>query len=131
MALGSRGTYSEKLRIGRGANRARSESLTQRFRMSLPLHALLLTTLTISCSWSAVVRGAVLYGIGSIVYTRKLKQHYGVIIATDFIPGIHDEADSYIDPWDGTKLTGNNVQWLAAKVTPKPYSNHTPMYTFH
>ena len=82
----------------------------------------LCTTLIHSHSWSAVVRGAVLYGVGGIVHSRKLKQHYGVKIMTHFIPGIHDEADSYIDPFNGTKLASSNVDWLAAKVTPNPYT---------
>lgn len=80
------------------------------------------TTLIQSYSWSAVVRGAVLYGVGGIVHTRKLKQHYGVTMKAHFIPGIHNEARAYIDPFDGRKLVSHNVEWLAAKVTPNPYT---------
>lgn len=66
-------------------------------------------------SWSAVVRGAVLHGVEGIVHTRKLKQHYGVVIATKFEAGLHDEEDSFIDPYYKTKYTRDNVEWLAAK----------------
>jgi hypothetical protein len=75
-------------------------------------------TLTRTYSWSAVVRGAVLYGVGGIVHTRKLKQHYGVKLAAPFISGTHDEADAFVDVFYGTKYTRDNVRWLAAKVTP-------------
>ena len=67
-------------------------------------------------SWSAVVRGAVLHEVESIVHTRKLKQHYGVVIAKRFKPGVHDEEDSFTDPYYDTKYTRDNVEWLAAKV---------------
>ncbi|PWW74262.1 actin-like ATPase domain-containing protein [Tuber magnatum] len=66
-------------------------------------------------SWSAVVRGAVLHGIEGIVHTRKLKQHYGVVIAKKFEVGVHDEDDSFTDPYYETKYTRDNVEWLAAK----------------
>ncbi|KAG0124762.1 hypothetical protein HOY82DRAFT_617537 [Tuber indicum] len=65
--------------------------------------------------WSAVVRGAVLHGLEGIVHTRKLKQHYGVIIAKRFEAGVHDEEDSFVDPYYGTKYTRDNVEWLATK----------------
>ncbi|PUU83105.1 hypothetical protein B9Z19DRAFT_1189884 [Tuber borchii] len=66
-------------------------------------------------SWSAVVRGAVFHGVEGIVHTRKLKQHYGVKIGVIFKPGVHDEEDSYIDPFYETKYTRDNVKWLAGK----------------
>ena len=67
-------------------------------------------------SWSAVVRGAVFHGVEGIVHTRKLKQHYGIIRLKNFEQGVHDEKDSYIDPFDGIKYTCDNVDWLAGKV---------------
>ncbi|PUU75808.1 hypothetical protein B9Z19DRAFT_1030174 [Tuber borchii] len=66
-------------------------------------------------SWSAVVRGAVFYGVEGIVHTRKLKQHYGIKLGTEFKPDVHDEGDSYIDPFDDIKYTRDNVNWLARK----------------
>ncbi|RPB00764.1 actin-like ATPase domain-containing protein [Choiromyces venosus 120613-1] len=66
-------------------------------------------------SWSAVVRGAVLHGLESIVHTRKLKQHYGVSIAKRFEEGVHNEEDSFTDPYYGAKYTRDNIEWLAAK----------------
>jgi hypothetical protein len=72
-----------------------------------------------------VVRGAVLYGFDGIVHTRKLKQHYGIKIGTSFIPGIHDEADAYIDPFDGSKRSRDNVRWLTVKATATPDSQYT------
>ena len=66
--------------------------------------------------WSAVVRGAVFHGVEGIVHTRKLKQHYGIRRGKVFEPGVHDEEDSYIDPYYNIKYTRDNVQWLAAKV---------------
>ena len=96
----------------------------------LLLRFTLSTTLIPSYSWSAVVRGAVLYGVGGIVHTRKLKQHYGVAGMIHFIPGIHDEARAYIDPFDGGKRLMNHVKWLAAKVTPNPPYHHTRVSHF-
>jgi len=72
-------------------------------------------------SWSAVVRGAVLHGVEGIVHTRKLKQHYGVVIAKKFEAGVHDEEDSFTDPYYDTKYTRDNVEWLAAKVCARFY----------
>ncbi|CUS11601.1 unnamed protein product [Tuber aestivum] len=66
-------------------------------------------------SWSAVVRGAVLHGVEGMVHTRKLKQHYGVKVATKFEPGLHDEEDSFIDPYYEIKYSRDNIEWLAAK----------------
>jgi len=66
-------------------------------------------------SWSAVVRGAVFHGVQGIVHTRKLKQHYGIKIGTIFEPGVHDEEDSFTDPFDDIKYTWDNVDWLAGK----------------
>jgi len=63
-----------------------------------------------------VVRGAVFHGVQGIVHTRKLKQHYGIKIGTKFQPGVHDEEDSFIDPFDDMKCTRDNVNWLAGKV---------------
>jgi len=67
-------------------------------------------------SWSAVVRGAVLHVVEGIVHTRKLKQHYGIIRMKKFQPGVHNEEDSYTDPFDDIKFTEDNVDWLAGKV---------------
>ena len=63
-----------------------------------------------------MVRGAVLHGVEGIVHTRKLKQHYGIILGKKFQPGVHDEEDSYMDPFDDIKYTEDNVKWLAGKV---------------
>ncbi|PUU75810.1 hypothetical protein B9Z19DRAFT_1152327 [Tuber borchii] len=66
-------------------------------------------------SWSAVVRGSVLHGVQGIVHTRKLKQHYGMRLGIEFKPGVHDEEDSYINPFDEIKYTRDNVKWVARK----------------
>ncbi|PUU78958.1 hypothetical protein B9Z19DRAFT_980951 [Tuber borchii] len=66
-------------------------------------------------SWSTVVRGPVFHGVEGIVHTRKLRQHYGIILLIEFEPGVHDEEDSYMDPFDDIKYTRDNVRWLAGK----------------
>jgi hypothetical protein len=107
--------------------------LDQGYKPNLPVSrtpSTLSAKLTRTYSWSAVVRGAVLYGVDGIVHTRKLKQHYGVVLNTRFIPGIHDEEDAWIDPFDGLKRSGDNVDWLAAKVTPTPDSQYTLLHAF-
>lgn len=67
-------------------------------------------------SWSAVVRGAVLYGVDGIVESRKLKRHYGVRMGTIFNPAIHDEVDAFHDVFDNIKWSRDNVEWLGSKV---------------
>ena len=94
------------------------------FELSIPIFRKLVEILSANSSnrvlkvysWSAVVRGAVLHGVQGIVHTRKLKQHYGVKLGKVFQPGVHDEEDSYMDPFDDIKYTRDNVEWLAAKV---------------
>ena len=95
-----------------------------KFELSIPIFRKLVEILSANSSnrvlkvysWSAVVRGAVFHGVQGIVHTRKLKQHYGIKLGKIFEPGVHDEEDSYIDPFDDIKYTGDNVDWLAGKV---------------
>ena len=95
-----------------------------KFELSIPISRKLVEILSANSSnrvlkvysWSAVVRGAVFHGVQGIVHTRKLKQHYGIKIGTKFEPGVHDEDDSYIDPFDEIKYNLDNVEWLAGKV---------------
>jgi hypothetical protein len=57
-----------------------------------------------------------MHGVGSIILSRNLAQHYGVQTPTPFQEGVHREADAFIDRFTGTKLTMDNVDWFAAKV---------------
>ena len=95
-----------------------------KFELSIPIFRKLVEILSAnSCncilkvySWSAVVRGAVFHGVQGIVHTRKLKQHYGIKLGKQFEPGVHDEEDSYMEPFYDIKYTRDSVQWLAGKV---------------
>ncbi|RPA76190.1 actin-like ATPase domain-containing protein [Ascobolus immersus RN42] len=66
-------------------------------------------------AWSAISRGACLHGVGGVVKSRKLKQHYGLRIGTSFIEGYHKEEDAWFSDWTGKKHTSNNIDWYASK----------------
>ncbi|RPA76194.1 actin-like ATPase domain-containing protein [Ascobolus immersus RN42] len=66
-------------------------------------------------SWSAIARGACLYGAGGVVKSRRLKHHYGVALGIKFVPGKHLETDSYYCEWTGQKMTNDNISWFANK----------------
>jgi len=95
-----------------------------KFESSIPIFRKLVEILSANSSnrvlkvysWSAVVRGAVFHGVQGIVHTRKLKQHYGIILVKIFEPGVHNEEDSYIHPFYEIEYTRDNVRWLAGKV---------------
>lgn len=67
-------------------------------------------------SWTAVVRGAVIRGMETIVQTRKSRYHYGVKYWEYFDENIHSEEHKY---WDTTRekwLAENQIKWYIAKV---------------
>lgn len=67
-------------------------------------------------SWTAVVRGAVIRGMETIVQTRKSRYHYGVKYWEYYDENIHSEEHKY---WDTTRekwLAENQIKWYIAKV---------------
>jgi hypothetical protein len=67
------------------------------------------------CSWSAVVRGAVVFslqGNTNTVTQRKNRRHYGVGTSRKFDPKKHDEIDAFIDEYDGVKRAAYQMDWL-------------------
>lgn len=71
-------------------------------------------------AWTAVVRGAVIRGMETIVQTRRSRHHYGVKYWEYFDEGRHDETHKY---WDITRekwLAENQIKWYIAKVNPPP-----------
>lgn len=67
--------------------------------------------------WTAVARGAVIHGIQSLVDSRKLKEHYGVIMGSPFNPRFYDRDTAYFDPFYSCLMTNDHVEWFAAKVS--------------
>lgn len=68
-------------------------------------------------SWTAVVRGAVIRGMETIVQTRKSRYHYGVKYWEYYDENIHSEEHKY---WDTTRekwLAENQIKWYIAKGT--------------
>jgi len=67
-------------------------------------------------AWTAVVRGAVIRGMETIVQTRRSRHHYGVKYWEYFDETRHDEAHKY---WDTTRekwLAENQIKWYISKV---------------
>ncbi|OSS55021.1 hypothetical protein B5807_01121 [Epicoccum nigrum] len=67
------------------------------------------------CSWSAVIRGAVVFslqGNTNTVTQRKNRRHYGVGTSRKFDPKKHDEIDAFIDEYDGVKRAAYQMDWL-------------------
>lgn len=67
--------------------------------------------------WTAVARGAVIHGIQSLVDSRKLKEHYGVIMGAPFFPELYDAQTAYWDPFFSCLMTNDHVEWFASKVS--------------
>ncbi|RPB20356.1 actin-like ATPase domain-containing protein [Terfezia boudieri ATCC MYA-4762] len=68
-------------------------------------------------AWTAVVRGAVIRGMETIVQTRRSRHHYGVKYWEYFDEGRHDEIHKF---WDTTRekwLAENQIKWYIAKGT--------------
>lgn len=72
-------------------------------------------------SWSAVVRGAVLYGLNSgIVRERILRRHYGIPTSVVWDPEKHPIERRWKDDLDGTWRV-DVMKWYVSKVfTPIP-----------
>ncbi|KAE8370946.1 hypothetical protein BDV27DRAFT_140170 [Aspergillus caelatus] len=88
-----------------------SEYLLRRLRKANPT----VTVLQPPNAWSAVVSGAVYRGLeGNQVECRVARRHYGIEIATEYIPAIHNDEDKYWDPLDETyKVT--QMRWYIQK----------------
>lgn len=67
--------------------------------------------------WAAVARGAVVHGVESIVDIRRLKQHYGVLLATPFDPDVYDESTVRFDPFTMLLIADDHVEWFASMVS--------------
>ncbi|KAM7191240.1 hypothetical protein V8F20_009418 [Naviculisporaceae sp. PSN 640] len=66
-------------------------------------------------SWAAIAKGAVCYGLESIVHHRVLPCHYGVVLGQPFDPAIHDPAYNLTRPFDGAVFNVDFVTWFAKK----------------
>jgi hypothetical protein len=71
----------------------------------------------ISQSQSAIVRGAALRGLeGTRPDVVIAKRHYGWCWDEDFREGVDDEANSYVDKFDGRKRCRGRMHWVISKV---------------
>jgi len=74
-------------------------------------------------SWTAVVKGAAQHGLDSIVVSRVLNKHYGVVLGIPYDQTKHAEHSDqykYIDPLTEMQMTKDSVEWFAAKVSLPP-----------
>ena len=71
---------------------------------------------------TAIVRGAVLKGLepkagpSKTEVFRRARRSYGVPTSKQFIPGIHNPEDMFVDPDSGQQLARNQVSWFIKKV---------------
>ena len=72
-------------------------------------------------SWTAIVRGAVLYGLSlgavpmahiPLVENRIARFSYGVSAAEHYIPGVHPMHKMYTDPFNGELMCRDRMQWF-------------------
>lgn len=73
-------------------------------------------------SWSAVARGAVLWGLQGdlVVDKRKCRRHYGTELLKHFDPMIHDEVDAMVSTFSGLKMARNQISWIINRVWEPP-----------
>ncbi|GIJ99522.1 hypothetical protein Aspvir_001655 [Aspergillus viridinutans] len=70
-------------------------------------------------AWSAVVRGAVLRGLGgNQVGQRIARRHYGIKWRTEYNPQLHNETDKYWDSLTEKWYVGNRMMWYIQKGKP-------------
>ncbi|KAL4919680.1 hypothetical protein BDW62DRAFT_199691 [Aspergillus aurantiobrunneus] len=82
----------------------------------------------------AIVQGAALRGLeGLQSTTRRCRRHYGFSLNKPFRYGVDDEANSYIHPFDGKKMTSGRMEWLIAKGQKYShgYTNSIDLSYFH
>lgn len=56
-------------------------------------------------------------GIESLVDSRKLKEHYGLMMGAPFNPRLYDIDTAYFHPLYGCLMTDDHVEWFASKVS--------------
>jgi hypothetical protein len=90
--------------------------------LSVTCHCLKLESyLLISCSQSAVLRGAALRGLeGLAPHIKHARRHYGVSGRDFFRENIDPEYRSYIDPMSNKKYCSERMKWLISKVNNAP-----------
>ncbi|KAK6353138.1 hypothetical protein TWF696_005128 [Orbilia brochopaga] len=67
-----------------------------------------------AAAWSAVARGAVLWGLQGdlVVDKRRCRRHYGTELLKHFDPAIHSEVDAMISTFSGLKMAKNQISWI-------------------
>ncbi|KAF3098630.1 hypothetical protein TWF569_009849 [Orbilia oligospora] len=70
-----------------------------------------LTVINPQGSWSAIMRGAVIYALNPAIRSRRLRQHYGFECGVDFDPAKHDIEDSWMCPFGGGLQANGEVTW--------------------
>ncbi|EPS43230.1 hypothetical protein H072_2762 [Dactylellina haptotyla CBS 200.50] len=65
-------------------------------------------------AWSAVARGAVLWGLQGdlVVDKRRCRRHYGTELLKHFDPMVHSEVDAMISTFSGLKMAKNQISWI-------------------
>lgn len=64
-----------------------------------------------------MARGAVVHGVESIVDTRRLKQHYGVVLSVPYDPDVYDGSTVRFDPLTMLLIANDHVEWFASMVS--------------
>lgn len=68
--------------------------------------------------YSAIMRGAVLYGLGlNMVKERLMRRSYGVTSNPAFVANIHNPRRKFVDV-DGVERCRDFMDWYAVKVYP-------------
>lgn len=69
-----------------------------------------------SFSYTAIMRGAVLYGLGlHLVKERLMRRSYGVTSHPAYVAGLHPQHRRFVDV-DGTERCKDVMDWYAIKV---------------
>ncbi|KAL2827784.1 actin-like ATPase domain-containing protein [Aspergillus cavernicola] len=92
-----------------------SEYLRKSFQSSFASNGKITITVPDSPQ-AAIVQGAALRGLeGLQSTTKRCRRHYGFSWGMLFRYGIDDEANSYIHPFTGEKMTRGRMKWMIAK----------------
>ncbi|KAI9776338.1 MAG: hypothetical protein M1839_000418 [Geoglossum umbratile] len=97
---------------------AESRYLQDEIRVSLQLRQIQLHRP--DTSWTAVVRGAAIFGIekstgGALSAMNACPRNYGISVSERFSEIQHDTKDHFIDPHTGISMARNQLMWLIKK----------------
>ena len=67
--------------------------------------------------YSAIMRGAVLHGLGlNLIKERNMRRSYGITTQPEFVNGVHPIGRRTVSPIDGSIRCKDVMRWYVTKV---------------